>query len=377
MRSTALLFLAAVFAAPLPAATPMPVEGLRVSGKVDHERGGVIGRLGLNQPLQQDDVIRTTGDGRVELGLPSAARLSLGGASELLLHSAEVIAGRSDYLLRARLVTGLARAQALAPGDGPIPDLRLTAGHMRVRVRGADAWLRSDELGDAVCVVEGAVEAQFAGEHVRIEKPGECLRLSAGAREHTVEVLPPKAMAVRLAMTSLVGGMAAIPGVFVAPEPPPPEFPPAIELDRGPPSVATPAEKPALPPATQDPAAINEALAFERQTQAVPSAPAPEPVLRVAPEPAPAPEPVLRVATSMDSGWTLVVASVDSREAADAKVQDLRTQGIEAAVYPAQIKGRTTYRVGVGRHTSADEARGAMPGLARTQPKLKPWPAKF
>lgn len=349
------------------ASGPMPVEGLKVSGKVDLERGGAPGPLVQGRALQQDDVIRTIGDGRVELGLPSSARLTLGSSSELLLHSAEVIAGRSDYVLRAKLVKGLARAEALAPGNGPIPDLRLTAGQMRVRVRDADAWLRSDELGDAVCVVKGTVEAQFADQHLHIKQPGECLRLSPGARAHSVEILPPKAMVVRLGMTTVGGGAASVPDVFLTPEPPPLALPPAIELDRAPPVAPVQDSPPAVArtPVIEDRAAMSEALALEREAQ---------PVLQVQTfegEPAAAPTP------RSQQGWTLVVASVDNREVAERQAQSYRADGLDAAVFEASVKGRTMYRVGIGRYANADEARTALSALARQKPGLKPWVAKF
>jgi septal ring-binding cell division protein DamX len=380
------------------AAGPMPVEGLRIWGEVEQIQDGKTLPLVARQSLRQDDVIRTESDARVELGLPSDARVTLGSDTRMLLHSAELIAGRGDYVLRAKLLSGLARAEARKPADGPTPDLRLTVGRLRLRVHGADAWLRSDEGGDMVCVIEGVVEAQLPQGPARIDRFGDCLHLAPGARALTLETLPAKAMEVRLAMTSVPGAIANLPSVPVQPvalvemssssREPPDFFDPNLVVARNEVNVGVQR----VANAEDMSAEMAEAMAMEKA--ASPAAIGVKPPAMLAPSPASAvpaqsdtgANPSAGTVTGPQSGtaavdvhngWTLVVASSDLRRSADIMARDLRGRGLAAEVFEAKVKDRLVYRVGVGRHPSMNAAMEAVPQIRQQAPQLQPWPARF
>ncbi len=414
------------------AAQSMPVQVLRMQGIV--ERLGANAALGLspNTPLYADDAVRTRSDARLQLGLPSGAQIDLGGASELLFHSAELIAGKPDYVLRTRLNKGIARVRGTAPNQGPAPDLRVTTGNLRLRVRDADVWLRTDAQVDLVCLIRGQVKAQLGVQNrlVLIEKPGDCLRLERASGAHEIAALPSSALKARLAMVDM---NAPLPQLAARSEPdllklglvPSARVPvtaqsqvtdavlaplaaDGVGVNRKPVpvSIAPPAARPVAkrktyrvlasrPAGSVAPAAVRTApLArstpvsrpVELPPPSVVFTPRAEAVSDAAPEAVDAVvDHSVRIvqgeavpsAHAQSRGWTLVVVSLDERAAAQRYRERLLTQGFAAQVYEATVQGRRVYRVGIGVHDTASVARGKISDITDQAPELEPWPAQI
>ncbi len=70
-------------------------------------------------------------------------------------------------------------------------------------------------------------------------------------------------------------------------------------------------------------------------------------------------------------GYTLVVASVVDRAAAEREAQKMRNQGLTAAVLHGQFQGKTSYRVSVGQFESIRQADASIADLPAGTPQ--PW----
>ena len=99
---------------------------------------------------------------------------------------------------------------------------------------------------------------------------------------------------------------------------------------------------------------------------------APTPNIAVALEPntvdrAPttAPEGLAKTGAHMNKNWSVQVSAVPSKEIADTSAQRLKAKGFDGYVVPAVIKGRTYYRVRVGRFDAREEAESMRQLLTR------------
>jgi hypothetical protein len=61
----------------------------------------------------------------------------------------------------------------------------------------------------------------------------------------------------------------------------------------------------------------------------------------------------------LSSGYTWVVASLPDREEAESRMVTYMAQGFPAEVFPAEVRGRTYYRVTIGEYETRAEARRA------------------
>lgn len=73
--------------------------------------------------------------------------------------------------------------------------------------------------------------------------------------------------------------------------------------------------------------------------------------------PKPATAIAARPSATAASSWVVNVASYPEQDSASRQVQQMQTAGYTASVQPAEIKGRTWYRVQLRGFATADAAR--------------------
>ncbi len=96
------------------------------------------------------------------------------------------------------------------------------------------------------------------------------------------------------------------------------------------------------------------ALAVKKQVAVVQKQiPAVQPVVVKRIQQAPAVKPVVKKSAV---GWVIVIASLNSRGAADRAIANLKAKGIAAEVNPIMVKGNPWYRIRVSGFTSRQEA---------------------
>lgn len=237
-------------------AAALPVIADRAQGEVTRDQGAAIEGVAAGKAIEAGTRVRTGADGRVEFSFRGAPTLKLGSRADLLLHSTD------KDVLRAKLLGGAMSVDTTAGKVGGTRDLRLNAGELRLRINGARAWVETAAQGSQVCLLSGAVDAQFKEQPARLDTPGQCLR-TAGATS-TWTMVPEALLAERLALTQAVTQEIA---VMATPRPPPaaaPEIkvieikpapvetppPPAAQLEAEAPATAKPeaAEGVAVPP---------------------------------------------------------------------------------------------------------------------------------
>ena len=75
--------------------------------------------------------------------------------------------------------------------------------------------------------------------------------------------------------------------------------------------------------------------------------------------------------------WSVVLASMSTRDAAVSEVTRLRSLGLLVNSRPYQVGDRRGYRVGLGRYPTREQADDAMRGLKRVRPGIPAWVAKY
>lgn len=343
--------------------------------------------------------MQTGGDGRVELAVNGAATLFVGSDAEFLLHSFEA------SVVRVRLSQGEMHIDARAVPGGNSRDVRLNIGELRVRIAGAEAWAQQTAAVTQVCMVSaGYVEVKRGEQLSRIDMPGQCLRLSNARSAWTV--VPPNVLTERILLTAVTVDPADVTDaaeVGRAPEPPVRLKPETVAK----PESATP--EPGAVPADEHrepaPAGPVSTAAAESAPESAPE-PAPEPAPEQSaqaepPEPArpavaerpakpqrqsPA-DPVVPPKTAAapvakaDSGnaaWSIVLASLSTRQAAETEVARLKAQGVQQAEFRAYQNGKGAgFRVGTGRYASRAQADAALAKFRSRYPKLSGWLARY
>lgn len=200
----ALILAAGLLLAADAAAQTERAEVTRVTGPVERERDGEVLALNPDDLLVAGDRIRTGARGRVALQLPGTGALTLAPEATVQMHSVEPVDPPARMHL-ARLV--LERGALLVDTRGkqqlPPADVRLNVGPMRLRVFGAEIWARHVDGGSEVCLLAGAIEAQAAGQALRLDQAGSCLWADPGGVR---EVSPDAAaLAARLTGTRIDG----------------------------------------------------------------------------------------------------------------------------------------------------------------------------
>ncbi|MGQ0502547.1 MAG: SPOR domain-containing protein [Panacagrimonas sp.] len=342
--------------------------------------------------------MQTGGDGRVELAVNGAATLFVGSDAEFLLHSFEA------SVVRVRLSQGEMHIDARAVPGGNSRDVRLNLGELRVRIAGAEAWAQQTAAVTQVCMVSaGYVEVKRGEQLSRIDMPGQCLRLSNAKSAWTV--VPPNVLTERILLTAVTvdpadaADAADAAEVGWAPEPPVSLKPETVAKPESatPEPGAVPADEhrepaPAGPVSTAAAESSPESApepAPEQSAQAEPPEPARPTVAerRAKPQKQPPADPVVPPKTAAapvakaDSGnaaWSIVLASLSTRQAAETEVARLKAQGVHQAEVRAYQNGKGAgFRVGTGRYASRAQADAALAKFRSRYPKLSGWLARY
>lgn len=281
------------------------------------EEAGGWQPLTYNLRLDSATRLRTGTRGRLELQLVDRAQLRIGGDSELLVHSTEAPDGLVRRgLARVQLLRGRLRATAGPLDLWPPTDLRLNVGELRLRVFGAEVWAQAGETRDEVCLLHGAVEIRTPQGSERLDGRGDCLVWDG----RTTQLLTADAagpVAARLTALEFA---------------PPQEQPFTVRI--------APREPPRPGPAAE----ATEAMAH--------AAPA--------------------VTESATASWSLVLASVPTREAAEQEVARLRRRGVDTRIVePAGDGG--AYRLTYGAFYTREAAERALRQKRRQRGFEKAW----
>ena len=150
------------------------------------ERGGQRVPLVPGTVLQSRDRIATGGNARAQLRLPEGSAVKLGENAQFVVERVQDRQG----VLRAVLnvVNGAFRftSTQLRKRDVSIQVKNVTAG-----IRGTDLWGKSTEQRDLVCLIEGRISVESAGNpSVTLDQPLDFYQLPRGGRPEVAKVDP-------------------------------------------------------------------------------------------------------------------------------------------------------------------------------------------
>lgn len=331
-RNGLLIALAATAAA---AQAASPLEAVRVALPAQIVQGGRVATLLPREPVRPGDSVVTGARGRAAIQLAGIGQMTLGSNAELFVHSLEPPDAGRGALARVALVRGALRLDARAKQGLPPQDFRLNAGRLSMRVFGAEVWVELTRRGEDVCLLSGAVEIVGAGVQERLDTEGSCLLFGSGTRMH-VRPDASETLARKLVRTAFAEDYVTLLNA---------EREEARAAEDSPPDPETPQAEGFMSSAIEDGPAELTALA-----------PDPAPAPAAPPPPAPA------------GTWTVVVASVADRAAAEREAARLRAAGQAGAqVLAAERDGTTTWRVTVGALPGRDEARRIAAQLRENQ----------
>jgi cell division septation protein DedD len=140
--------------------------------------------------------------------------------------------------------------------------------------------------------------------------------------------------------------------------------------------IATPAAPAGSPPpeakgVSPPPDAKVAATPSDAKVAATPSPAAP--IAAAMPPAAGAPKAIPALA----SGWTVVVAALNSADGATEAVQRLRGRGLPADIFVFNKDGQRMYRLGLGRFDSYEAAAVYAARVRKELPEFQPWIAAF
>lgn len=352
----------------------------KVEGEVFQSIGGQTSIAGGGQILPPGTELRAATDGRVELAIGGARSLALGNGSELRIEAAE-----PTLLPPLTLTRGAAYIDTRANGGLPRRDLQLQVGELKLRVDGAEAWAALNNDVAQVCLISGTVEAALSSRIDRLDLAGQCLS-RAGQQSRWV-IVPPEVMSERIALVrvrardSLIASPALPelrrslpPEAEIASRPPAagPSTPPGVPAS-GPPvagNLPPPGPVVVLKP-TSRVAPLDTPVQAATATRPTPAKPAvaSEPIVPAPPTTTPLPAGTTR--------WSVVLASLDSRVAAEAEAGRMRRQGLSVDVREYVRGEKRGYRVGHGRFETRADAQAAFESLQVSHPKISGWMANY
>lgn len=179
MRYTILIGLLATIA--LPARAEIPLDAAEVIQPVQLIRGNHTTALQARQTLAEGDTIKTGGHrASVAMHFVHDGVLTLGSHSQLIINGASPPSlGRGD-VLRLQLLRGELTLEAYPASNTVAKDYRLTIGPLQVRALGADMWAHASSDGEAICLHQGAVEITGTAGEQRLDFAGDCLQHRTG-----------------------------------------------------------------------------------------------------------------------------------------------------------------------------------------------------
>ena len=117
--------------------------------------------------LRDGDLLRTGKRGRVLLQLADASALKLGGSASFRIESVRMFSnqGKSYLELGLEVLRGAFRFTSALFGDASVGHrVKVRIGAITAGVRGTDIWGRSNLEQDLVCLIEGTITVDAAGE---------------------------------------------------------------------------------------------------------------------------------------------------------------------------------------------------------------------
>jgi hypothetical protein len=282
--------------------------------------------------------LRTGTTGRLHLRLLDEAALRLGGDSAVQVHSTEPPDGRAHRgLARIQLLRGHLHASAGPLDLWPPTDLRLNVGTLRLRVFGADVWAETGGGSDEICLLSGAVEILTPLGPERLDGKGDCLRWDGQQAQvlRAGEVGPLAGRLSKLEPPAVTEEfrIAILPHASGTPRP---AVAGDVEADRPPPATRSRPDPPPPPPESE-----------------------PDPVVEVDPQ---------------SARWSLVLASLPTRDAAEREAARLRGQGLDTQIDAgANARGDATYRLTYGAFYTREAAEQQLRQQRRQRGFEKAW----
>lgn len=337
----------------------------RFEGEVSISHGSAMAGAEPGQILGAGTRVRAGVDGRVELSVGGSPTLALGNGGELAVDDT------IGPTLRMTLARGAVHVDTRAQGSRPRRDLFIQLGEVGLRVNGAEVWAALNNDIAQVCTISGAAEAQLQTRTDRLELSGQCLS-RAGLESRWVmvpaEVLSDRTALLHVRVRESVAGKPSLPDLHknlptVEPMPPRGILPDAGSppVAAGPPGVS--AAAPAQPSSSAS-VVVKPAVRELPLPSATTPAAVPEPS---APPPAP----------GGDKHWSVVLASLDTLDAAEIEAARLRRQGLHVEIREYVSGERRGYRVGHGRFDSRADAQAAFESLRHSHPKISGWMANY
>lgn len=364
-------------------------------GEVFQSRGSNTTMVARGQAVDPGSQVKAPANGRVELAVDGYPTIAIGNGGELSFDGAEALT------LRLTLSRGAIHVDTRSRDGKPQRDVKIMLGDVELRVNGAEVWAALNNDIAQVCLIAGMAEAVLPSRTDRLELLGQCMS-RAGLESRwvmvPVEVLDERTALLHVRIKESIAAQPALPDLRKASPMPMPTPTPTVEpkpvspAARLPqvaaaPTVAAPAavvSRPATPtvapasapsatgespkPAPQPPATEPRG---EAEARAVPAA------ATTLPPAAPPPPPSASKAPERDSHWSVVLASLDSRDAAEVEAARLRKQGVSVEIREYARGGKRGFRVGHGRFTSHADAQAAWKSLKKSHPKLSGWMANY
>ncbi|MGH8457207.1 MAG: SPOR domain-containing protein [Stenotrophobium sp.] len=201
MRYRASLLLLAAVALPAQAWAPLQSVRVLLPAQITHD--GAAAALLPHKPVDEGDTVSTGGNGRVTLEFAGHGTLTLGGDSELFVHSAETAAQGSGDLLRLQLLHGaLTLEPAPAGAAGPVQDFRIDVGGLELRALNAGLWVAADDNGASVCLQSGAAEITAGNQTERLDQSGQCLQRDRSSGMVSIDPGPSPQLQERMTQTA-------------------------------------------------------------------------------------------------------------------------------------------------------------------------------
>ncbi|MGQ0620200.1 MAG: SPOR domain-containing protein [Panacagrimonas sp.] len=351
----------------------------QVEGEVYQSRGSNATVVARGQTIDQGAQIKAPANGRVELSVDGYPTIAIGNGGELSFDGAEALT------LRLTLSRGAIHVDT-RPRDGqPQRDVKILLGDVEVRVNGAEVWAALNNDIAQVCLIAGMAEAQVPSRTDRLDLLGQCMS-RAGLESRwvmvPVEVLDERTALLHVRVKESIAAQPALPDLRKAsptvgskPVPTVASLPEVAVAS----TVAAPsAVVSAVPPPPVTPTAAVKIAAPVVDTPRPPATEsANEPPARAAPAAAPPPAPSPAKASEPGLRWSVVLASLDSRDAAEMEAVRLRKQGVNVEIREYARDGKRGFRVGHGRFGSHAEAQAAWKSLKKSHPKLSGWMANY
>lgn len=358
MNLRTLLIVALGLAAPSAYAAAGLIEVTALRGTVQAEQAGAKRALKKADVLAERDVLSVPTNGRISLDIGKHGFMELGADSALSLERVPFASYAADLRTTLRLTQGYLRVVWKHPGLSTSWPLFVYLGNFRVSLASGEYLFEVNDGKLSLCVADGEAAVSTPGtmEPRSLEGPS-CYRLIAGAPPQEVQrefedfvsarqdfalgaladSTPPQAVAsadarIPFNMTAKpLQGLKPAPDVSAAEVMPP--------LVKAPPVASAPRPQPQETVKTPQPLPI---------PLPAPAAPA----LAASP-------PLAAGAAGQGSGmWILNIASFPEAASAEAEVKKLQAAGYGVNVSPAQVKGRTWYRVQLAGLESVAQARG-------------------